>query len=349
MSKNYYDILEVSKTSTQDEIKKSYRRLSKLYHPDKAGAEDKEAEEKFKEIGEAYEVLSNEEKRRNYDTYGDPKGPKYNEESFSDLRNQYRDAFSTFGHGRGIVRGSSIPYFLLLTLEEIKNGAKKRIKYKKNIVCNSCYGNGSKFGKSIVNCSLCSGSGMSYQQLGPMRIERTCHHCGGNGKFITEACDSCQTSGMVTKDMEMEIDMPAGVADGWKSRIVGYGNDALTENVGGGIPGDLIIIVQEAKHKLFERQEDDIIYKLDLTFPNIILGTKVEVPTLDTPVSFNIPPNTSLGKIFRLKGRGIPSFVNKEFIGDLLVVVGATVPEQITDEEKEILEKLRKSDNFISK
>lgn len=342
MSKNYYDILEVTKAATKDEIKKAYRRLSKIYHPDKAGADNKEAEEKFKEISEAYNVLSDDEKKRNYDTYGNSNGG----ESFDDLRRQYQEAFGTFGHGARVVRGNAIPYFLSLSLEEIKTGVKKNIKYKKNILCKSCSGNGSKFGKSITNCSMCLGSGMTYTQSGSMRMERACGHCGGHGKFITEVCDHCQGSGAISKDMELEVDVPAGVYDGWKTRIVGYGHDAMAER---GVPGDLFLIIQEQPHSFFEREGDDIFYELKMTFPDIILGTKVEVPTLDKSASFDVPSNTFPGKIFRLKGRGLPSCVESEVIGDLLVVIGVTVPAQITDEEKKLLEKLRKSDNFVTK
>jgi len=342
MSKDYYNILEVEKTATQDEIKKSYRRLSKKYHPDKAG-DDSESIEKFKEVAEAYEILSDEQKRKNYDSFGDPKGQ---DDSFGDIRNQFRDAFNGFGRGNGIVRGESIPFYLTLTLEEIQSGVKKKIKYKKNSMCKSCSGNGSKFGKSLSVCSACLGSGMNNRQLGHMVIQMPCGHCGGNGKFITEVCENCGASGISFTDMEIEVNLPPGVFEGWKIRANGYGHDAFADR---GIPGDLYIIIKESPHDVFERQGDNLICKTLVSYPDIVLGTKVDIQTLTKKVSFEIPPNTPVGKMFKLNGCGLPSIANKGYVGDLIVVVGVDVPKQISEEDKKLLEELRKSSNFTSK
>lgn len=343
MSKDYYNILEVDRAATQDEIKKSYRKLSKKYHPDKAG-DDKESVEKFKEIAEAYEILSDEQKRKNYDQYGDPKGQS---ESFSDIHSQFANAFGSFRRGSGgIVRGESIVYNMPITLEEINTGILKKIKYKKNSMCKSCNGNGSKFGKSMSTCSACLGSGIKSTNLGGMYIQMPCNHCGGNGKFVTESCDDCGGSGVSYIDMELDVQVPPGAFEGFKFRAPGYGHDAFSSP---GIPGDLYIVFQEVPHDTFERQGDNLICKTIVSFPDIVLGTKVDINTLTKKVSFEIPPNTPVGKMFKLSGCGLPSISKKGAIGDLIVVVGVDVPKQITDEEKKLLEELKKSSNFTSK
>lgn len=344
MSENYYDILEVSKTATSEDIKKSYRKLALKYHPDKAGG-DKSSEEKFKKIAEAYEVLSDETKRKNYDKYGNAKGPQSaHSEGFDDIRTQFHEAFSSFSNIQ--ERGESIPIYLVLTFEEIKTGIKKRVKYKKNTTCSSCSGNGSKHGKSITNCSLCLGNKFLYRKFGNWTEKVQCHHCGGRGYFVTEECEKC-LGGMSQKEVEFDLEIPAGVFEGWKTRINGYGHDSYSNN---GIPGDLYIIIQEERHSNFERNDDDLIYKLELSLPDMILGVdKVEIPTLDSKVSFTVPPNTPMGKIFRIKGRGFPSLNQHGLVGDLLAVAVVHIPKNVTDEEIKILEKLRKNNNFISK
>jgi molecular chaperone DnaJ len=342
MSKNYYEILGVEKTATLDEIKKAYRKLAMQYHPDKAG-EDKESEERFKQVAEAYEVLADDEKRKNYDNFGSAKAQNPHED-FNDIRSQFNQAFNHFTHVQN--KGASIPSYVSVTLEEIKNGARKKVKYKKNTICTSCTGNGSKHGKSLTNCSLCLGSGILERRNGPWLERVTCHHCGGNGHFITEECEQCRGAGIMQKDIELEMDIPRGVFDGWKTRVPGYGHDSY---VSGGIAGDLFIIIKQEPHANFERNGDDIVYKLELALPDIILGAKVEIPTLEGSVKFDVPPNTPIGKIFRVKGHGFNFVANPGQVGDLLVVAVAAVPESITIEEMKILEKLRKSNNFTSK
>jgi len=343
--KDLYSILGVERTATLDEIKKAYRKLAIQYHPDK-NPDDKVAEEKFKAVAEAYEILSDDTKRKNYDTYGDEKGRAQSNahDDFEDIKSQFRHAFGSF---RNVPpRGESIPFFLELTLEEIKNGAQKKIKYQKNVVCADCTGNGSKHGNSISNCSLCLGSKILYRRFGPLTESVPCHHCGGRGYFVTDECETCLGAGMTQKEVEMELSIPAGVYDGWKQRLSGYGHDSYSAN---GTPGDLFIIIQEVEHVDFERNGDDLIYRLELSFPEMILGTMVEIPTLDGKVKFEVPANTSMGKVFRVRGRGFPSMTYKGHVGDLLVIAVAGVPENITIEEMEILEKLRKSNNFVSK
>jgi molecular chaperone DnaJ len=345
--KDYYSILGVERNATQEQIKKAYRKLAIQYHPDKAG-EDKAAEEKFKEVAEAYEVLSDETKKSNYDNYGNAKGAGqgHYEEDFSDIRDQFNAAFGFGGRANTVRKGASAEVYVMLTLEEINKGCQKRLKYQKNIVCKSCGGNGSKFGKSLTNCPRCLGHGKMHQRFGHQTIIHTCGHCGGHGKFITEECEDCHATGMTQVEMEVDVNIPAGVFEGWYATVDGYGHDAKAEK---SVPGDLVVIVQQAPHKDFERNADDLIYRLFLSFPDIVLGTKIEIPTLENPVAFEIPSNTPAGKVFRLKSRGLPSLRRRNHTGDMLVVVTVDVPETISDDEKKLLEKLRKSNNFISK
>lgn len=346
MAESLYEILGVKKTSTDDEIKKAYRKLAKEFHPDK-NPNNKEAEEKFKKIAEAHEVLSNEEKRRHYDTYGSIKGSS-NASAEEDLRTQFRNAFGAgFSNNKNqVYRGDSIPIFVLLTFEEIKTGINKKLKYNKNVFCETCTGNGSKHGKSLTNCSMCLGSGVLLQRLGPFMQESTCHHCSGRGNFITEECEKCHAIGMINTETEIEVQIPAGTYDGCKIRLVGHGHDSPQSKK---YPGDAYIIIQQQPHKLFERENDDLLYNLELSLPDMVLGTKVEIPTLETNVIFDIPKNTQPGKIFRVEGRGFPSVMQNGIIGDLLVSVKAIIPDEISEEEKNILEKLRQSGRFISK
>lgn len=340
--RDFYEVLGVERTATQEEIKKAFRKLSKTYHPDK-NPDDKESEDKFKEVAEAYEHLSNSEKKTYYDTYGHSKSGQHQND---DIREQFHSAFHGFGRGEVIYRGEDITYVITLSLEEIQKGAHRTLKYSKDIKCSFCSGNGSKFGTSVTNCSMCGGTGELYHVMGGFRIPTLCRHCDGHGKFITEKCDQCHGSGAKEQEMEVNVNIPAGVFSGWKSGLPGYGNDSMEPK---GIPGNLIIIIEEEPHKHFERQENNLLYRLQLPFPDLILGKKVKVPTIDTEVAFDIPPHTSSGKIFRLKGRGLPSIRQSGLVGDLLVEVGIEMPDKITEVEKKLLQELQKSCNFTQK
>ena len=338
-TKGYYSILGISKGATEAEIKKAYRQLSKKYHPDKNPG-DKEAEEKFKEVNEANEILSNQEKRAKYDSGEMNFGFEF-EPGFDDIRSQFHSMFTKPSH-----RGDNIGITIPLTLEEVKKGVHKKVVYHKGVICSSCSGNGSKFGKSITTCSLCLGSGRLQRQFGPMTHVTTCHHCMGHGKFTTAVCDDCGGSGMSKQEMNIEIDIPKGAFPGWKSRLENLGSDSIHVNSG---PGDLIITTDDIPHPIFERHGDDLIYRLELSLPDMILGTKVEIPTLeDTNITFDVPENTPVGKIFKVKGRGLPN-LRTAHVGDILAVAIVQVPTQVTAEEKNILEDLRKNSNFVSK
>lgn len=335
MSKKYYEILGVEKTATEDEIKKAFRALSKKYHPDK-NPDDESAKAKFQEIVEAYEVLSNPEKRKKFDNP---------QSEFDDLRSQFQSHYSAFRQ-QSVPRGGNIEVWVSLTLSEMKTGAVKNITYTKHVLCKSCDGNGSKHGKSLTNCSLCGGSGQVIRQMGPMRIQMPCEHCGGHGKFVTEECDQCHAAGMTQQDMNLDLNVPAGAFEGWRTKInSGLGHDSPFSN---GSPGELIIAIREIPHPLFKRQGDDLFYNLKLSYPDIILGVKVEIPTLDNNVAFDVPENTPIGKVFRLKGRGIPSIQGGP-MGDMMVVASLDIPETISEDDKKILAELRKSINFTSK
>lgn len=337
--KDLYSILGVERTATEAEIKKAYRKLAVKYHPDKTDG-DVESEGKFKEAVEAYEVLSNKEKREKYDKHGIYGNQEIPEE---DIYTQFRNSFNQ--RRNGPPRGESIGLYVPVTFEEIMTGVKKTVKYAKNILCKDCSGNGSKHGKSMANCSVCLGHGSVYQRFGAMNIQRPCNHCGGYGKFVTEKCDTCNGKGVWSKEVEKEISIPPGVYDGWNEKIEGEGHDSLRQN---GISGFLVIIPQQMPHNVFERREDDLIYKIELTLPDMILGVKVEIPTLDNKVVFDVPENTSNGKVLRLKSRGFPIIDWPGQFGDLLVLVTMGFPKEITEDEKKILESLRKSNNFTS-
>lgn len=344
-NKSYYEILGVERTASQDEIKKSYRKLAVQYHPDKTSG-DAEAEEKFKEVVEAYEILSDEEKRRNYDAHG-KKGQRANSNagpSFDDIVNQFR-AQHGFGFRNSVPRGEHIAVHISLTLEEIKNGAHKNVHFDRKTLCKSCNGNGSKYGKSITNCSMCLGSGIVSKRIGHHTYGETCQHCGGNGKFVTEVCDTCNGAGMKTVRVEMVIDTPKGVHEGFQARVPNNGHESSNSN---GVPGDLYFIFEEIQHSDFEREGNDLLHVIFLSYPDMVLGTEVEIPTLDGKIKFTIPEGTTLGKMFRVKGRGIPAVGNNNHVGDLLVEVNINIPKNISAEDKKLLEKLRKSSNFVS-
>lgn len=358
MSKNYYDILGVKKDTSIEDIKKAYKKLAVKHHPDKNQG-DKQSEEKFKEINEAYQILSDPNKKSNYDLGGNGgfggNGRSYGNADdinaqFERFRQQAQADFNNFGRtGRGGIRkGQSIQVIVELTLEEIYHGIKKTIKYKKDKNCDHCSGNGSKEGSHLQMCNVCGGAGRVVLQHGHFHIENTCHNCGGYGKIILEECDYCSGAGVEKKDVELQVEIPAGVKDGWNTMVPNFGNDAfMSEN---GIPGDLYLVITQIMHDKFEREGDNLIYRLEVEFPQAALGGKVESPTIDgKSVSFELSECTPNGKLFRLKERGMPSFVRKGTFGDMIVLIDVKMPTSLTDKEKDLLEKLLKEKNFKTK
>ena len=367
MSKrDYYEILGVSKSATADEIKKAYRKVAMQFHPDRNPG-DKAAEEKFKEAAEAYEVLSDADKKAQYDRYGHAGVSGNARGGFSGGGMNMEDIFSQFGDifgddifgnffggqqrgGRGGqrsrgVRGSNLRIKLKLTYEEIAKGVTKNIKVKKYVVCNTCNGSGAKDKGSVQNCATCGGSGQVRKVqntfLGQMQTVTTCPTCNGEGTTITAKCGACKGEGRQYAEETVSIDIPAGVQEGMQLSISGKGNAGER----GGMAGDLIILIEEEAHKELHRDGLNVAYDLYLSFTDAVFGTQVEVPTIDGRAKIKIPAGTQSGKIFRLKGKGFPA-VNAYEKGDQLIHVNVWTPQTVSAEEKAMLEKMSQSQNF---
>jgi molecular chaperone DnaJ len=364
MSKrDYYEILGVGKAASADEIKKAYRKVAMQYHPDRNPG-DKAAEEKFKEAAEAYEVLSDTDKKSQYDRYGHA-GVSGNGRGYSGGGMNMEDIFSQFGdvfgddifgnffggqrsrggqRARG-VRGSNLRIKLKLTYEEIAKGVTKNIKVKKYVPCQTCQGSGAKDKGSVQTCGTCGGSGqvrrVTNTFLGQMQTVTTCPTCNGEGTVITAKCGTCKGEGRVYAEETVTIDVPAGVQEGMQLNISGRGNAGER----GGPAGDLIILIEEETHKELQRDGLNVVYDLHISFIDAVFGIQVEVPTIDGRAKIKIPAGTQSGKIFRLKGKGFPG-VNSYQKGDQLVHVNVWTPQHVSAEEKAMLEKLNHSQNF---
>lgn len=360
MSKrDYYEILEVPKDADEGTIKKSYRKIAMKFHPDR-NPDNKDAEEKFKEAAEAYEVLSDPDKRARYDRFGHAgmQGQQgyHSAESMNmeDIFSQFGDVFgdspfeSFFGNRSGQraqgQKGSNLRIKLSLTLEEVEAGVKKTIKVKKRKTCSSCKGSGAKDG-AVKNCQTCGGSGFVRQIrstfLGQMQTTAQCPNCHGTGSIVVEPCTKCRGEGRTIEDETLDIDIPAGVEDGMQLTMRGRGNAGIK----GGPAGDLLISIEVKPHADLKRDGNNLIYELYLSFPDAAIGCSAEVPTLSGPVKIKIPAGTPSGKIFRLNGKGLPS-VQAYGRGDELIYVNIWTPKKLSDEEKRILEKLNASPNF---
>lgn len=366
--RDYYEVLGVPKTATAEEIKKAYRKQAIKYHPDKNPG-DKAAEEKFKEAAEAYEVLSDPQKRQRYDQYGHAgmggaSGFSGGGMSMDDIFAHFGDIFgggsfgSFFGGGFGgsrrggpqtrVNKGSNLRVKVKLTLAEVANGVTKKIKVNKYVACDKCGGTGAFDSNSYSNCSTCHGSGVvtriTNTILGQMQQSSVCPNCGGDGRIITRRCTNCGGEGIVQKEDIVTLNIPAGVADGMQLSVSGKGNAARH----GGINGDLLVVIQEEEHPELIRDGNDLIYSLFLSMPDAILGTTAEIPTVDGRVKIKIDPGTQSGKILRLRGKGIPE-INGYGRGDLLVNIQVWTPQSVTRDEARIIEKLKESDSFTPK
>lgn len=367
MSKrDYYEILGVGKSASSDEIKKAYRKVAMQYHPDRNPG-DKAAEEKFKEAAEAYEVLSDPDRKTQYDRYGHAGvsgngrgGHAGGNMNMDDIFSQFGDIFgddifgSFFGGGGGGrsrggrsrgVRGSNLRIKIKLTYEEIAKGVTKNVKVKKYIPCSTCSGSGAKDKNSIQTCSTCGGSGqvrrVSNTFLGQMQTVTTCPTCNGEGTTVTAKCGSCKGEGRVFGEETVSIDIPAGVQEGMQLNLSGRGNAGER----GGMPGDLIVLIEEEAHEELQRDGMNVAYDLHISFTDAVFGTQVEVPTIDGRAKIKIPPGTHSGKIFRLKGKGFPA-VQAYQKGDQLIHVNVWTPQHLNAEEKALLEKLKNSPNL---
>ena len=370
--RDFYEILGVSKGASADEIKKAYRKVAMQYHPDRNPG-NKEAEEKFKEAAEAYEVLSDADKRSQYDRYGHAGvsgngrggfgGGGAHGMNMDDIFSQFGDIFGDdvfgnfFGGGqrrgggggraRG-VRGSNLRVRIKLNYEEIAKGANKTIKVKKYVGCTTCGSTGAKDKSSVQTCSTCGGSGQVRRVqntfLGQMQTVTTCPACGGEGTTIANKCTSCKGEGRVYGEENISIDIPAGVQEGMQLNVSGRGN--MGER--GGPAGDLIVVIEEEAHPHLHRDGLNVAFDLHISFPDAVFGTQVEVPTIDGRAKIKIPAGTQSGKIFRLKGKGFPAVQSYEK-GDQLIYVNVWTPQHISSEEKAMLEKMQHSNNFHPK
>jgi len=362
MSKrDYYDVLGISRNADQAEIKSAYRKLAIKYHPDK-NPNNTEAEEKFKEAAEAYEVLSNPEKRQRYDRFGHSGaagGFSGGGMNMEDIFSQFGDIFggggspfeSFFGGGGGqrggrrVAKGSNLRIKVKLTLQEIAKGSEKKIKVNKQVVCTTCDGSGAKDKSSFHNCRTCGGTGtvrrVTNTILGQMQTTSTCPTCNGEGVEISAKCPVCHGDGLIRGEETISINIPAGVSEGMQLSMSGKGNAAPR----GGVPGDLIILVEEIPHETLKRDGTNVIYDLYINFVDATLGTSAEIPTIDGKAKIKIEPGTQGGKILRLKGKGVPE-VNSYHKGDQLVYVNVWTPKAVSSDEKELLERLRTSPNF---
>jgi molecular chaperone DnaJ len=362
MSKrDYYEVLGVGRSAAEAEIKKAYRQMALKYHPDKNPG-DKAAEEKFKEAAEAYEVLSSPEKKQRYDQFGHQgvggNGQGGYNMNMDDIFSQFGDIFgghnpfeSFFGGGRSsggrrtVNKGSNLRIKVKLTLEEIAHGVEKKLKVNKNIACASCSGSGATGANAFSTCNSCKGSGyvrrVTNTILGQMQTTSTCPSCNGEGQTITNKCKSCHGSGLQQGEEVITINIPAGVAEGMQLNVSGKGNAAER----GGVPGDLLIVIEETEHPDLQRDGDNLYYDLYINFADAALGTSVEIPTLDGKAKVKIESGTQSGKVLRLKGKGLPQ-LNSYSKGDLLVNINVWTPQTLSSDEKKLLEKLRDSDNF---
>ena len=366
--RDYYEVLDVQKNATADEIKKAYRKKAIQYHPDKNPG-NKEAEEKFKEAAEAYGVLSDPDKRARYDQYGFDGlngaggfgGGGFGGQGMSmdDIFSMFGDifggggfgGFSGFGGSRSSrsgerkFKGADVRIKVSLTLEEINTGVTKKFKVKKQVPCSHCSGSGSENGAATETCPECHGTGTVTRTqnsfFGVMQTQSVCPKCGGEGHIIKNKCKFCSGEGTVYGEEIVEVSIPAGVADGMQLSVSGKGN-AGRHN---GYPGNLLILIEEQQHKELVRDENDLIYNLLLTVPQATLGGAVEIPTLDGAVKVKIEPGTQPGKVLRLRDKGLP-ILNSSRRGDLLVNISVYIPESLSRDEKAAIEKLADSDHF---
>jgi molecular chaperone DnaJ len=362
--RDYYEVLGVSKEATKEEIKKAYRKQALKYHPDKNPG-DKKSEENFKEAAEAYEVLSNDEKKARYDRFGHAgMGNSGNgfgghgmtvEDIFSSFGDIFGDAFGGFGgfgagnrRGKRVNKGTNLRVKVKLTLQEIAAGTEKKLKVTKYDTCDTCNGTGAADASSMSTCPTCHGSGhvtrLTNTMLGQMQTTSVCPSCGGEGKTITKKCSACYGEGIVQKEEIVKINIPAGVAKGMQMTVNGKGNAPRR----GGINGDLLVVFDEEEHNELIREGNDLIYNLFVSIPDAILGTHVEVPTVENNVKIKIEPGTQPGKILRLRGKGLPE-VNGYGRGDLLVNVNVWIPKNMTRDEMKVFEKFRESGSFTPK
>ncbi len=344
--RDYYEILGVNRDASDDEIKKSYRKLAMKYHPDR-NPDNKEAEEKFKEAKEAYEMLSDSQKRAAYDSYGhagvDPSmaaGAGAGHGGFADAFGDiFGEIFGGGGGGRGgrsnVYRGADLRYNLEVSLEEAAHGTETRIRIPTMEECETCHGSGAKPGTQPKTCQTCNGHGQVRMQQGFFSIQQTCPKCHGSGKVVTDPCGSCGGQGRTKKQKTLSVKIPAGVDEGDRIRLSGEGE----AGVNGGPSGDLYVVIHIREHAVFTRDHNDLHCEMPISFTTAALGGEIEIPTLDGAAKIKIPAETQSGKAFRLRGKGIKG-VRSNTYGDLLCHVVVETPVNLTARQRELLEEL---------
>ena len=364
--RDYYEVLGIDKGASEDEIKKAYRKIAIKYHPDRNPG-NKEAEEKFKEAAEAYDVLHDPQKRQQYDQFGfNGPGAGFGGSGFGGASMNMDDIFSMFGDifgghagfggfggfGGGGQRqpqqhrGNDLRLKVRLTLSEIATGVTKKFKVKKNVVCPECHGTGSQDGKTET-CGQCKGSGVVYRtmrtMLGAMQTQTTCPGCGGTGSIIKNRCGRCGGEGIVSGEEVVEVKIPAGIDSGMVVNVPGKGHMGKLN----GVPGDIQVIVTVEENKTFVRNGNDLYYQLQLDIPTAILGGSVEIPTLEGKVKIKIEPGTQPGKVMRIRGKGLPALQGFGYgTGDIIVTTNVYIPQKLSTEEKEIFEKLKGNEHM---
>ena len=363
--RDYYEVLGVERNASKDELKKAYRKLAMQYHPDR-NPDDKEAEEKFKEAAEAYEVLSNDDKKARYDQFGHEglRGNSYSSQGFSDINDIFSHFSDIFGgssifddffgggssRGRGRRRGAGTPgsdlrVNLKLSLEEIAEGVTKKVKIKKQVTCDNCNGSGAEGGTSTKTCPVCQGAGevksVSRSVFGQFVNITTCNNCNGEGTVVDSPCKKCMGDGRINGETTLTINVPAGVSEGSYMTLRGEGNSGKR----GGQPGDIIAVFQELAHDYFVREGDDIIYDLYVSYPDAVLGAEVEVPTLNGKARLKVDAGTPAGKMLKMRNKGI-KHLNHGGSGDQIIRVNIDVPKKLNSKEKELLKELSELPNF---
>ncbi|WP_374587575.1 molecular chaperone DnaJ [Ideonella dechloratans] len=354
--RDYYEVLGLAKGASEDEIKKAYRKLAMKHHPDRNQGDDaKAAEEKFKEVKEAYEILSDEQKRAAYDQYGhagvDPNGGGFRggpgAEGFGGFAEAFGDIFGDIFGGAGgggrrggqqVYRGNDLSYAMEITLEEAANGKDTQIRVPSWDNCETCGGTGAKPGTKAKTCGTCGGSGTVHMRQGFFSVQQTCPHCHGTGKIIPEPCTSCNGAGKIKRQKTLEVKIPAGINEGMRIRSAGNGEPGSN----GGPPGDLYIEIRIKPHDIFERDGDDLHCTIPVSITTAALGGSVEVPTLSSTLEIELPEGTQHGKTFRLRGKGIKG-IRSSYPGDLYCHITLETPVKLTEHQRKLLKELDES------